>query len=177
MTEIRPTDAPVLVAYATRHGSTAEIAERIATAMRDSGCDARAIPADDVRDLSCYRAVIIGSALYMRRIEGAARHFVRRHRRALQRMPVWLFTSGPVDVGGEHHEPDEPESAVAMARRLGARGHVIFGGRLPMEPHSFIERAMVAKTPPELRDARDWDAIESWARSVADQLAPTPVGM
>jgi menaquinone-dependent protoporphyrinogen oxidase len=102
------TEGAVLVAYATKHGATAEIAERIAATMRGAGCEARALPADDVGDLEGCRAVVLGSALYMGRLRGSARHFARRHRRALARLPVWLFTSGPVDVGTTHREAREP---------------------------------------------------------------------
>jgi menaquinone-dependent protoporphyrinogen oxidase len=173
MTE--PDNRPVLVAYATKHGSTAEIAERIAATLRDAGCDARAVDADEVKDLSQFRAVVLGSALYMQRLQGSARHFSRRHRDALRELPVWLFTSGPVGVSGDD-TPGEPRSAVSMAERIGARGHVMFGGRVPDDPHSFMERAIVQRTPPEQRDSRDWDAVEAWARSIADELAPTAAG-
>jgi len=174
MTE--PDNRLVLVAYASKHGSTAEIAQRIAATMRDAGCDARAVEAEDVTDLSDHRAVVLGSAPYMQRLQGSARRFARRYREELRDVPVWLFTSGPVDIGGEHRESGEPMTAVDLASRLDARGHVMFGGRLPVDPHNFIERSMVKKTPPELRDARDWDTIEAWARSIADELAPTAAG-
>jgi hypothetical protein len=57
--------------------------------------------------------------------------------------------------------------------RLGARGHVVFGGRVPLELHSFIERAMVKNTPPEFADRRDWEEISRWAAEIATQLEPT----
>jgi len=170
------TDAPVLVAYASKHGATAEIAERIAATMRATGREARAMAADDVGDLSGWGAVVLGSALYAGRVRGSARRFERRHRDALRTLPVWLFTSGPVDLGGEHREAHEPKAALALAARLGARGHVMFGGRLPVEPHNFMERAMVRHTPEEDRDARDWEAIDVWARDVAARLATVAAG-
>jgi menaquinone-dependent protoporphyrinogen oxidase len=176
MTMAEPHERPILVAYASKHGSTAEIAERIASTMRASGCDAHAVDADEVKDLSEYRAVVLGSALYVKRLQGSARHFAHRHRDALRDLPVWLFTSGPVDLTGEDDKVDEPRSAVTMAARLGARGHVMFGGRLPVDPHNFVERAMVESTPPGRRDSRDWDAVEAWARSIAEELTPTAAG-
>jgi menaquinone-dependent protoporphyrinogen oxidase len=54
---------PVLVVYASKHSSTAEIAERIAAATRSAGCDAQARPAAEVDDLSGYAAVVLGSAV------------------------------------------------------------------------------------------------------------------
>jgi menaquinone-dependent protoporphyrinogen oxidase len=160
--------APVLVAYASKHASTAEIAERIAAAMRDVGCDAQARPASEVRDVSEYGAVVLGSAVYAKRWQRDARSFARRHADALREMPVWLFSSGAVE---EHPTAPTPPVAERLARQLGAREHVMFGGRVPTDPGNFVERAMLKNTPPERRDARDWPAIEAWARGVAEQVA------
>jgi menaquinone-dependent protoporphyrinogen oxidase len=163
--------APVLVAYASKHSATAEIAERIAAAMREAGCAAEARPASDVRDLSGYCAVVLGSAVYANRWRPAARSFARWHVGELREMPVWLFSSGPLGAVDEHPTAPTPPFAEKMAARLDAREHVMFGGRLPPDPGNFIERAMLKNTPPERRDARNWPAIEAWARGVAAQLA------
>jgi menaquinone-dependent protoporphyrinogen oxidase len=172
------TELPVLVAYASKHDSTAEIAQRIAAAMRDSGCDAQAIPAADVSDVSGYRAVVLGSAVYAKRWQRDARSFARRHATALNAMPVWLFSSGPFGSVDEHPTAPTPPLATKLVEQLGAREHVMFGGRVPTDPRNFVERAMLKNTPPGRRDARDWAAIEAWGRSVAEELGattPTPV--
>jgi menaquinone-dependent protoporphyrinogen oxidase len=163
--------APVLVAYASKHSATAEIAERIAAAMSEAGCAAEARPASEVRDLSGYRAVVLGSAVYAKRWRPAARSFARWHVGALRNMPVWLFSSGPIGAVEEHPTTPMPPFAERLMARLDAREHVMFGGRVPTDPGNFIERAMLKNTPPERRDARDWPAIEAWARRVAAQLA------
>ncbi|HEX5901233.1 MAG TPA: flavodoxin domain-containing protein [Solirubrobacteraceae bacterium] len=162
--------APVLVAYASKHEATAEIAQRIAAAMREAGCAAEARPASEVRDLSGYRAVVLGSAVYANRWRPAARTFARRHVRALRDMPVWLFSSGPLGSVDEHPTAPMPPLAERLMARLDARECVMFGGRVPLDPGNFIERAMAKNTPPERSDARDWPAIEAWARGVAAQL-------
>jgi menaquinone-dependent protoporphyrinogen oxidase len=162
--------APVLVAYASKHSATTEIAERIAAAMREAGCAAEARPASEVRDLSGYRAVVLGSAVYANRWRPAARSFARWHRAALKEVPVWLFSSGPLGTVEQHPTAPMPPFAEKLAAQLGAREHVMFGGRVPPDPGNFIERAMLKNTPPERRDARDWPAIEAWARGVAAQL-------
>jgi len=53
---------------------------------------------------------------------------------------------------------------------LGARDHVVFGGRVPLEPAGFVERSIADKTPPAQRDARDWQAIRAWAAGIAADL-------
>jgi len=163
-------DGPVLVAYATKHESTAEIAEHIAAAMRDAGHTAEARQASEVDDLSGYGAVVLGSAVYAGRWGKEARAFARRHEHALQEMPVWLFSSGPFGAPENHPTAPTPRIADKLVKQLGAREHVMLGGRVPSEPSNFVERAIVKKTPPEERDARDWPAIEAWARSVAEQV-------
>ena len=165
------TTAPVLVAYASKHSATAEIAERIAAAMCEAGCAAEAWPASEVRDLSGYRAVVLGSAVYAKRWRPEARRFARGYADALRDMPVWLFSSGPIGAVQEHPTAPMPPFADKLADRIGAREHVMFGGRVPTDPGNFVERAMLKNTPPERRDARDWPAIEAWARGVAAQLA------
>jgi menaquinone-dependent protoporphyrinogen oxidase len=55
----------ILIAYASRHGSTGGIAERIAERLREGGLDAEAMTVKSARDVADYDAVILGSALYM----------------------------------------------------------------------------------------------------------------
>jgi menaquinone-dependent protoporphyrinogen oxidase len=162
---------PVLVVYASKHASTAEIAERIAAAMRSAGCVAEARRAAEVDDLSGYAAVVLGSAVYAKRWQRDARAFARRHSAVLRGMPVWLFSSGPIGAVQEHPTAPAPPVAERLVAQLGAREHVMFGGRMPTDPGNFVERAMLKNTPPERRDARDWPAIEEWARGVASQVA------
>lgn len=161
----------VLVAYSSKRGSTAEIAEAIAGTLRGEGlavdCEATA----NVTSLEPYDAVVLGSAVYVKRWRGEAGHFLRKHRKALARLPFWIFSSGPVgDPTEDQPGWAEPPKIVETAEKLGARGHVVFGGCLPAEPHGPIEKAMVAGTPPEHRDRRDWAEIHAWALSVAGDL-------
>jgi menaquinone-dependent protoporphyrinogen oxidase len=122
-----------------------------------------------VSSLEGYDAVVLGSAVYMKRWRADARRFLRRHAQDLAARPFWVFSSGPF---GEH--PDlawsEPPKLVARTERLGVREHVVFGGRLAVEPSGFMERALVRDTPPEYADLRDWEEIRRWARSVAAAL-------
>jgi menaquinone-dependent protoporphyrinogen oxidase len=166
----------VLVAYASKRGSTAEIAEAVASTLAGSGLEVECEDAASIKSLEPYDALVLGSAVYMKRWRGDARRFLRRHRRALTELPFWVFSSGPVgDPAEDRPEWTEPSKIVASAERLGARGHVVFGGRLPAEPKGKIERAMVIGVPPEFRDRRDWDEIRDWAKTVAQELAaPAP---
>ena len=157
---------------ASKRGSTAEIADAIADALRQSGLNVDCKPADEVGSLDPYDAVVLGSAVYMKRWRGDAKHFLRKHGDELSRLPFWVFSSGP--VGDPVKAPDrswlEPPRIIGRAQQLGVRDHVVFGGQVPTEPHGPIERSMLKNTPEQYRDRRDWDEIRAWARRIASEL-------
>lgn len=163
----------VLVAYASKHGSTAEIANVIADELREAGIEPDLREAADVQSVEDYDAVVIGSAVYMRRWRREAKRLLKREHKHLAERPFWIFSSGEI---GENPDPDwvEPTQVVALAERLGVRDHAVFGGRLPLEPSNFVERAMVENTPPDKRDLRDWDEIRRWAQSIVCCVAEIP---
>lgn len=166
----------VLVSAASRHGSTREIAERIAGVVR------KALPGDAVIDVCAaaqitaptgYDAVVLGSAVYMGRwLEDARLAAVRIAARAPQ--SVWLFSSGPV---GEPPKPDEdPVDVPGIVAATNARGHRLFAGRLDRHRLGFAEKAMVLALRVPDGDFRDWDTIDAWARQIAAELLARPAG-
>jgi menaquinone-dependent protoporphyrinogen oxidase len=161
----------VLVAYASKRGSTREIAETVAATLRREGLGVCLERVEDVQSLEPYDAVVIGSAVYMKRWRGDARHFLKKHRKALRQKPFWVFSSGPVgDPAHDNPEWAEPPKIAEKVDELGGREHVVFGGCLPGEPRGFMEKAMVEGTPKEFRDRRDWTRIRSWAHQIASSL-------
>jgi menaquinone-dependent protoporphyrinogen oxidase len=172
-----------LVAYASKHGSTREIAQAVAEEMQAAGVEVDCRDAGEVRDLDGYDAVVLGSAVYMKRWRSEARAFLRRHARALAAMPFWVFSSGPCGEGAAPDANDgagpdlswcEPPRIVERLERMNVREHVIFGGRVPED--GFMGNAMRQSSPPELLDMRDWDEIREWAAKVAAALeAGAPV--
>lgn len=166
----------VLVAYASKHHSTAEIAEAVAAELRDRGLDVDCADAGDAADASGFDAVVLGSAVYMGRWRREARHYLKHNAQSLSERPFWIFSSGPVgEQAGEDFDENEkwlePHKVLEQAEAAGMRGHVVFGGRVPPDPGNFVERSMLKNTPEEFRDVRDWDEIRAWAASVARELA------
>src|SRR3954453_9641992 len=86
---------PVLIAYATRGGSTREVAKAIGAALEDAGVAARVLPVAQVTTLSDYTSVILGGPLYVGRFPKEFRNFIRRQRESLERLRPWCFVLGP----------------------------------------------------------------------------------
>ena len=160
----------VLVAYASRHESTAEIATVIATELDRARCRADLQEVRLVDDLTSFDAAVIGSALYLARWDAAAVDLVRRERAALAAIPTWLFSSGPVGAGPATARPQrlpQPEDVAALAEEIGAHS-TTFGGRVDPAVGDF-EMEILA-TAGLAGDWRDFRRIRSWARTVATDV-------
>jgi len=169
------TNPRVLVAYASKHGATAEIAEAIAQRLQAEGLGADCREAGDVKKLDGYDAVVLGSAVYMKRWRHEARRFLHRHRRELGGLPFWVFSSGYVGDAERSPEWEEPPGVMKTVEELGARAHVVFGGRVPTDG-GFVAHAMAKNTPPESADRRDWEEIGAWASAIAGELRSERAG-
>ncbi|QNP68295.1 flavodoxin [Streptomyces roseirectus] len=159
----------VLIVYGTTNGSTARIAEAVAAGLRERGLAVETRAAGSVTDVTRYEAVVVGGALYAGRWHRDARRFVRRHRWALVRRPLWLFSSGPLDASaGERDIPPVRGVRRAMVS-LDARGHVTFGGCLEEGARGWVAGRILAAG--KGGDFRDFDAVGAWAGRVAEELA------
>jgi menaquinone-dependent protoporphyrinogen oxidase len=162
------TTKPVLVAYGSKHGATAEIAAHIADVLRSRGIAVDLRAAESAGPPERYGAAVLGSAVYMRRWRREARRLLRRLEHPDPALPLWLFSSGP--FGDMPADPSKLAPRSVLNARC--REHVLFGGRAAVEPSNPMERAMVKGTPPDKRDRRDWPAIDAWAVGIADALQP-----
>jgi len=160
-----------LVAYASRHASTREIAERIAARLRELGRETDVMPVDEVRDIDSYEGVVVGSAIYYGRWLVSAVEFVRRNRAALTGRPVWLFSSGPLGT----QPGEEPAQMGELREALVARGHRVFSGALDRGRLGIAERLVARAVRAPYGDFRRWDEIDAWAETIASQLGdPLP---
>jgi menaquinone-dependent protoporphyrinogen oxidase len=157
----------VLIAFGSKRGGTAGLADMIGDALREAGCETIVSPADGIYDLTEFDAVVVASALYANRWHRDARRFVKRNTAALRELPVWLVSSGPLDDSAEREDIPPTKQVAKLASRIGARGHVTFGGRLSAQASGFPASAM-AKT--HAGDWRDPAHIRSWAESVVAAL-------
>jgi len=163
--------AKVLVAYGSKMGGTAGIAERIADTLKGRGHAVTLSAAGRVPREEAWDAAVVGSGVYAGRWRKEAVRLLRRVSRAPQRPArVWLFHSGPL---GDEHADDPvalPEKVQALAERLGAEDVVTFGGRFREgDASGWITKAMASSGV--LGDWRRLDHAEAWAHAIAEELA------
>ena len=183
----------ILIAYASRHGATRGIAERIAQTLERAGLDVSLQPVDAVEGVDAYDAFVIGSAAYMGRWLKDASQFVRKHRSALADRPVWLFSSGPIGTemvdakGRDVVEASRPQEFAEFEADVHPRDERVFFGAFDPDAKPiglaerlgspFMRMPAIRKEMPA-GDFRDWPAIEAWANEIARELqqekAPTP---
>ena len=166
-------DKKVLVAYATKHGSTAEIAEKIGQVLREAGLDTDVLPASRVDDVSPYDAVVLGSAVYIGGWQKNATKFLSTNEQALVEKEVWLFSSGPTGEGDLVELAEGwrfPKSLQSLADRIQPRDITLFHGALAEDGLNFIQKWMLKNVGAPLGDFRDWEAITAWATQIADAL-------
>ncbi len=166
----------VLVVHATCMGSTAEIAERIASRLRAAGLETSVEPAGEAPSPNGFDAVIVGSAVHGSRWLEPALAYLERNAAALALQPLWLFSSGPVGDLARRLEAQPPKGIDRLAERLGARGQRVFNGaldrrRIDGAELGSIERIVARTLIPE-GDYRDWATIEAWADEIAARLDP-----
>ncbi|HET6917632.1 MAG TPA: flavodoxin domain-containing protein [Acidimicrobiales bacterium] len=167
----------ILVAYASCHGSTAEIAGRIANVLRSSGDAVECRPMKEVSDLSAYDAVVAGSAIHDQEWLTEASAFMSRLSPALTVLPVWLFSVGmPAALPGRIQGwamQEEDQMAAKMSAFVTPRGHRLFSGVVLKEHLSPGGRAKFRLMGGRYGDFRDWQEIDTWAAGVAEDLHPT----
>ena len=159
----------VLVAYASRHGATREIAEAIAAELSELGAEAIACDAAEVDDLRPFDAVVLGSAVYVGSWLEPARKLVELHADELSSRRIWIFSSGPI---GEPPKPDAAKAVQvdAIVERVRPEEHRLFAGKIDKSKLGFGERAVMHAVRAAEGDFRDWDEIRGWAAEIAAAL-------
>jgi menaquinone-dependent protoporphyrinogen oxidase len=166
--------ASILIAYASRSGSTQEVAETMAATLRAGRSNVVCEPVSKVRTLEGYRAVVLGAPLYMFRWHKDAKQFLARHRDALLRRPVAVFALGPFHA-------DEKEFQTARSQLdneldafpwFAPVAIEIFGGKFNPAQLRFPMNLIPAlrRMPPS--DVRDWTAIRAWASGLGALMQP-----
>ena len=165
----------VLVGYATRYGSTQEVAEAVAATLREQGLTVDIQPMRQVRTLDQYHAIVLGAPLYMFHWHKDALHFLARHREALTARPVAIFALGPFHADEKEFQAvrEQLDKELAKFPWLTPRAIAIFGGKFHPQTLTFPHNLLPALKNMPASDVRDWTAIRAWASDLAATLQLT----
>jgi menaquinone-dependent protoporphyrinogen oxidase len=168
---------PILIAYATRYGSTREVADVIASEMREAGVEVEIRPLREVKSLETYRAIVMGAALYMYKWHKDAIRFLEQHQKELIGLPAAVFALGPVnEVEKEwdeaHGQLDKELERFSWLRPVEVK---LFGGRFDPEMLKFPWNVVPGLKKLPTNDVRDWETIRAWGRELAERFRPPDV--
>jgi menaquinone-dependent protoporphyrinogen oxidase len=169
----------VLVAYATRAGSTGETAGVIGNILSESGYSVDVKPVDDIQDLSGYQAVVLGGAIRASAWLPEAVEFVKTHQQALSKVPVAYFTCSITVINPDTESVAQETKAfldpvlqeVPLVKPVAVE-HL--AGVLDFDKLPIAYRLIWPLTPGgkvKQGDYRDWDVIKSWASSLVAIIA------
>jgi menaquinone-dependent protoporphyrinogen oxidase len=164
----------ILVAYASKYGSTAEIAQAIGETLRGLDFEVDVQQADQVSSLLPYGAVVLGSAVYAGMWRKDAVAFLEENQDALASKPVWLFSSGPTGEGDPVELLDGwtlPDAQREIADRISPQDIAVFHGHIDPDKLNFGERLIIKAVKGQAGDFRDWDAIRAWARQIGTVMS------
>lgn len=163
----------VLVAAATKHGATEEIAERIGADLAQYGLEVEVHKLREVDEVRRYEAVVLGSAIFYGKWMKEAIRFVAAHADELAERPTWLFGSGSI-TGNPPVDNDPNAMRPALVEKLvtetHAREHKLFAGKLDNSTLGLAELLPVRMARGREGDWRDWQAIDEWAKGIAETL-------
>ncbi|MDT7839918.1 flavodoxin domain-containing protein [Streptomyces justiciae] len=164
----------VLVGYATAHGSTRGVAERIAATLGRAGLKAEARAVETVDDADAYPSFVLGSAVHDQTWLKPAKGFVRDNLDILGARPVWLFSVGmPGALRGPWRRLAPKEIPVilrALPPELSYRSHELFSGVIAPAQLPRFGRVLFRLMGGRFGDYRDWGAIDAWASGIAEEL-------
>lgn len=172
--------AEFLVAYATRYGSTKEVAEAVAATLGEQGLEVEVKAAREVRSLDAYRAVVLGTPLYMGALYKDVRALLERNQAALEQTPLALFALGPISAAeGVEGSRKQLDAALAKLPWLSPVATEVFVGRYDPATLGFRDKMIAALPASPLHgepahDERDWEAIRGWARAMAPRCMDRP---
>ncbi|MCL4248874.1 MAG: flavodoxin domain-containing protein [Anaerolineae bacterium] len=172
--------ALTLVTYATRYGSTHEVAEAIAATLQKSDVVVEIQPMQEVRSLEGYHAVVMGAPIFIGKWHKEAHRFLARHQESLTQRPLALFALGPTSRDAQEMEGSRAQLDRDLEKYpwLKPATQAMFVGKYDPAALRFPDNLLAILPASPLhnmpaRDERDWEAIRAWALSIADMMKET----
>jgi menaquinone-dependent protoporphyrinogen oxidase len=170
----------VLVGFASDHGSTKGVAERIASRLRNEGFEVDLRPIDGIDALDCYHAVVLGSAIHNQAWLPRAAKFIDDNAAGLASRPTWLFSVSSVGDTNSFFGPrvtrwiqrsrQEPKGVTRLLALVGARAHRNFTGAVERGHWNVLGTVFLRTLGGTFGDHRDWADIDAWASALGQQL-------
>jgi menaquinone-dependent protoporphyrinogen oxidase len=167
----------ILVTYASRYGSTQEVAERVAAMLRENDLQVDVKPARQVRALEGYRAIVLGAPLYIGHWLKDAHRFLTRFQAVLAQRPVAVFSLGPtrlqeMEAADVRSQLDQELNKYPWLKPVASE---LFGGKYDPATLRFPDSLLAVLPASPLHgaaasDARDWEEIRVWATNLAAKL-------
>lgn len=169
----------ILVGHASAHGSTAEIAHRIAGVLQHQGWAVDVVAMQEIADPGAYDVLVLGSAIHDQAWLPEATEFVHHHQSVLRARPVWLFSVGmsaglPRLLRGPGRAAQDRRMAEALRDVVRPRGHRLFSGVARVEQFPRWSGVLIRAMGVHFGDYRDWEEIEAWAQGIAGDLVTDP---
>lgn len=165
----------ILVAYATKAGSTGEIAQKIAQILRQSGAQVDVRLVKNIANLNSYNSLVIGSAIRAGAWLPHVVEFVENNQATLKQMSVAYFA---VCLTLQEDTPENRQTVRAyldpVCDLVTPLDVGLFAGQLDYQRLNLVESLMLKMMKAPAGDYRDWSAIETWAKTLADKLITNP---
>lgn len=163
--------ARILVAYASRKGSTAGIAHAIGRELQSAGHSVDVTEMKTVSTLEGYDAVVAGAPVYLGKVDKDISKFVAENRDRLASIPVAAFAVGIAPVAPRIEPVGKVQEDLTKALNpIKPVALTVFAGALDPDKMSFIERNMTSLMKVPIGDFRDWPAIAAWAKELPGKM-------
>jgi len=167
----------ILVTFASRYGSTGEVACAVANELAGCGLEVEIKPLVEVRDLTPYAGIVLGAPIYFGALPKAALAFLTQQEAALRKMPLAFFVLGPLhpDAQDQQDARTALDGQLAKVPWLSPSATAVFGGKFDPGRLGLGHRLVAALPASPLHalpatDARDWKAIKAWAAALVPAL-------
>jgi menaquinone-dependent protoporphyrinogen oxidase len=169
----------VLIAYCTRSGSTAEVAQSIGKAMKEAGLAVQVKSIAEVESIPAGTAVVLGTALYIGHFPKEFHQFATRLEAELAKVRPWIFVLGPTEKERKHFAAAEEQARKELGKHPSLRpaDMRILGGKF--DPSNLVlpfPMSLIMKLPANpmrklpASDIRDWEWIHRWAEAIAEEI-------
>lgn len=161
----------ILVAYASKSGSTVDVAQTIGKSLSSKGAPVDVRPIKSVTNLDGYRAVVIGSGVRMGQWLPEAVEFVKKNQPKLSQLPTAFFTVHLLNTGDDEESRKKREAYTEPVRQIVMpKTETFFAGRLNFSKLSLFELLISKAMNAKEQDLRDWNKIRAWAEGLYPTL-------